>query len=220
MYESSNSLKSCKFWDDQLLGALKSEGLSCKVRNLASTDNLPDLLLTAHDFFTPQPVKDASVFHLHNVIHDWPDKYCLQILRHFRNAAALDTRLVIADGLVSYACKEDSLTDIPGAERPIPPKPLLPNMSHVATASYHVDIQVQPLRSYTTEHPGELMHLADDGACQRQGALTQADERAYGTDWLESRASSPSACFQHMQDHRSSCLRAFSRIQNGHAARI
>ena len=107
-----------------------------------------------HDFFTPQPVKDASVFLLRNIIHDWPDKYCLQILRHLRDAAAPHTRLVIVDSLVSYACEDDSLKGIPGAERPIPPKPLLPNKGHAATIAYHADIQVRPLCSYTTGRRG------------------------------------------------------------------
>lgn len=49
---------------------------------------------------------------------------------------------MIVDSLISYACEDDSLKNIPGAERPVPPKPLLPNMGHAATISYHTDIQV------------------------------------------------------------------------------
>ena len=74
-------------------------------------------------------------------MHDWSDKYCQQILRHLRAAATPDTRLVIVDSLVSYACEDEDLKNIPGAARPIPPKPLLPNMGHTATAAYQIDIQ-------------------------------------------------------------------------------
>lgn len=34
-----------------------------------------------HDFFTEQPVKDAAVYLFRWVLHDWSDKYCIQILR-------------------------------------------------------------------------------------------------------------------------------------------
>ncbi|GJE87393.1 S-adenosyl-L-methionine-dependent methyltransferase [Phanerochaete sordida] len=115
-----------KFWTDQFPAALQSGQVRLQV----------------HDFFTPQPITDASVFLLRNIIHDWSDKYCLQILRHLRNAATPDTHLVIVDSLVSYACEDDDLKNIPGAVRPVPPKPLLPNMGHAATAAYQIDIQM------------------------------------------------------------------------------
>ncbi|KAK2809734.1 hypothetical protein FQN50_003579 [Emmonsiellopsis sp. PD_5] len=39
-----------------------------------------------HDFFQPQPVKNATAYYLSNVLHDWPDKQALQILGHIRDA--------------------------------------------------------------------------------------------------------------------------------------
>jgi hypothetical protein len=33
-----------------------------------------------YDFFTPQPVKEAKVYYLHHVLHDWPDEACRKIL--------------------------------------------------------------------------------------------------------------------------------------------
>ncbi|KAI2604697.1 putative O-methyltransferase [Hypoxylon sp. NC1633] len=35
---------------------------------------------TGHDFFTPQPVKDARAYYLHSVLHDWSDDDCIKIL--------------------------------------------------------------------------------------------------------------------------------------------
>ena len=67
------------------------------------------------------------MFLLRQILHDWPDKYCLQILRHLREAATRDTRLMIVDNLVSYACAEEDIKTIPGAERTLPPAPLLAN---------------------------------------------------------------------------------------------
>ncbi|KAF2096919.1 S-adenosyl-L-methionine-dependent methyltransferase [Rhizodiscina lignyota] len=39
-----------------------------------------------HDFFTPQPVKNAKAFYLKMVLHDWPDASCREILSNLRPA--------------------------------------------------------------------------------------------------------------------------------------
>ncbi|OTB02433.1 hypothetical protein M426DRAFT_322710 [Hypoxylon sp. CI-4A] len=41
---------------------------------------------TAHDFFTPQPVKNARAYYLHSVLHDWGDDDCVKILEQLRPA--------------------------------------------------------------------------------------------------------------------------------------
>ncbi|KAI1208147.1 putative O-methyltransferase [Annulohypoxylon truncatum] len=41
---------------------------------------------TAHDFFTPQPVKDARAYYLHSVLHDWGDDDCVKILEQLKPA--------------------------------------------------------------------------------------------------------------------------------------
>ncbi|GJE88029.1 O-methyltransferase [Phanerochaete sordida] len=116
-----------KFWDERMPGALTSK----------------KVVLQAHDFFAPQPVQNAAVFVLHCVMHDWSDDYCVQILRRLRDAASADTQLVIFDILLSYACDDDeTLKAIPGAERAVLPKPLLPNGGHAATSSYQLDIMM------------------------------------------------------------------------------
>ncbi|KAI8957645.1 putative O-methyltransferase [Daldinia sp. FL1419] len=40
----------------------------------------------AHDFFTPQPVKEARAYYLHSVLHDWGDDDCVRILEQLRPA--------------------------------------------------------------------------------------------------------------------------------------
>ena len=58
-----------------------------------------DLEPMAHDFFTPQPVKGAKVYHLRNVLHDWPSDSCRSILKHLRDAMAPDS-VVMVDEIV------------------------------------------------------------------------------------------------------------------------
>ncbi|KAI8416096.1 hypothetical protein FOFC_02405 [Fusarium oxysporum] len=44
---------------------------------------IPDhISVKPHDFFTPQPVKGARAYFMHNVLHDWEDKEASQILKH------------------------------------------------------------------------------------------------------------------------------------------
>jgi hypothetical protein len=104
---------------------------------------LPCVLV--HDFFQSQPVKNADVFLLRNILHDWSDKYCLQILRKLRDAAATHTKLVVVDNLLSYACRNDEISTIPGAESSILPSPLLPNGGAANIAAYCGDINMMAL---------------------------------------------------------------------------
>ncbi|KAJ4156248.1 hypothetical protein NW754_007872 [Fusarium falciforme] len=55
-----------------------------------------------HDFFTPQPVKGARAYFLHNVLHDWEDPQALKILKNL--AAAMEkgySKLLIHESLIS-----------------------------------------------------------------------------------------------------------------------
>lgn len=61
----------------------------------------------AHDFFTEQPIKEADVYFLRWVLHDWSDKYCVKILRCLIPALRKGARIIISEmimpppGLVS-----------------------------------------------------------------------------------------------------------------------
>ncbi|KAF2481475.1 catechol O-methyltransferase [Neohortaea acidophila] len=65
--------------------AKKNEGLQKGVR------------LQAHDFFLPQPVKGAKAYHLRAICHDWSDTMVVKILKHLADAAAKDSKVLIAD---------------------------------------------------------------------------------------------------------------------------
>lgn len=67
----------------------------------------------------------------------------MQLLRKLREAATPNTRLVIVDNLMSFACVNEELKKIPGALPPLPPAPLLPNGGHSSTIAYFEDIQVR-----------------------------------------------------------------------------
>ncbi|ETW80073.1 hypothetical protein HETIRDRAFT_428361 [Heterobasidion irregulare TC 32-1] len=68
-----------------------------------------------YDFFTTQPAKNASIFLLKQVLHDWSDLCAANILTQLRAAAAPTTKLIIVESVVAYACHDPNLESIPGA---------------------------------------------------------------------------------------------------------
>ena len=84
------------------------------------------------------------------ILHDWADNYCLQILRLLREAAAPNSRLLIVDSIMSYACEDTTIAkDIPGGSGLVPPEPLLPNWGYANILAHLINIQV--LVSYITD---------------------------------------------------------------------
>lgn len=49
----------------------------------------------AHDFFTVQPIKNADVYLFRWIFHNWPDEYCIRILRALIPALKDGARVVI-----------------------------------------------------------------------------------------------------------------------------
>ncbi|KAF2464342.1 putative O-methyltransferase [Lindgomyces ingoldianus] len=56
--------------------------------------------ITAHDMFTKQPIKGAGVYLLRYILHDWPDKYCVEVLRHLTAAMKKGAKVVVQDHLL------------------------------------------------------------------------------------------------------------------------
>lgn len=106
------------------------------------------LLSVAHDFFTPQPVKQAAVFLLRVVLHDWPDDFARRILLHLREAAMPDTKLLLGDFILPLACPDgiygdELLEGIQGAESTLASPPLLPNLGKASANAYWMDLTVR-----------------------------------------------------------------------------
>lgn len=50
-----------------------------------------------HDFFQAQPVKNADVYFLRKILHDWPDEYAVKILQQLVPAMKPGARVLIND---------------------------------------------------------------------------------------------------------------------------
>lgn len=52
-----------------------------------------------HDFLTPQHIQ-AAVYYFRMIFHDWPDKYCIKILRQLIPVLASGSKVVINDAVI------------------------------------------------------------------------------------------------------------------------
>lgn len=128
------------------MGPLYSEArvysfLSCSLKSFQHA---------VHDFFTPQPVRNAAVFLLRVVLHDWPDDFARQILLQLRYAANESTKLLIADFVIPLAChdtfrhdKDQNTETVEGATDLPVPAPLIANLGKASSMVYWMDLTVK-----------------------------------------------------------------------------
>lgn len=95
--------------------------------------------LQVHNFFEPQPVSGAAVYFERFVLHDWADSECIKILQSVRKAAAPNSKLILFEFMVPYAC-EDTVNPKFDTARSLP-APLLPNTDS-GTFQTMMDIQM------------------------------------------------------------------------------
>jgi hypothetical protein len=87
--------------------AQKFPDVSCIVQDLPGTisgleEHIPKELKDriqgmAHDFLTPQPVKDADIYLLRWILHDWSDKYCIRILQSLIPGLKRGSKVLVND---------------------------------------------------------------------------------------------------------------------------
>jgi hypothetical protein len=53
------------------------------------------LEFSAHDFFTEQMIKGAEVYFLRSILHDWSDKYAVEIIRNIIPALKTGARVIV-----------------------------------------------------------------------------------------------------------------------------
>ena len=61
------------------------------------SEDLPGVTKMSHDFFKEQPVKNAQIYYIRRVMHDWQDEDCARILKAVMPAMAKDSRILISD---------------------------------------------------------------------------------------------------------------------------
>ncbi|KAK0200006.1 hypothetical protein DFS33DRAFT_1388306 [Desarmillaria ectypa] len=144
----------------------------------------PDIAqFQVHDFFTPQPIKNAAVYFLRVILHDWPDSFAQRILLRLRETAADDTKLVIADFVLPLACEDDFSSKgdsgVMGAETTLAPAPLLPNLGKASAHAYWMDLTMQSVFNGQERTLREIVSLAAS-AGWKVTKLTKAPGSLFG----------------------------------------
>lgn len=78
-------------------------------------------------------------------MHDWPDAYASKILMKLREVAQRDTRLILIDSIMPFACHDSSADEgkgVPGAVPKEAPQPLLANYGVANEMGYNGDLTV------------------------------------------------------------------------------
>ncbi|VDB83098.1 unnamed protein product [Peniophora sp. CBMAI 1063] len=110
------------------------------MQELPSAVQANRLQIQAHDFFEPQPVKNASVFYLRQICHNWPDALAVKILQRLRDVAQPDTRLVLHDSIMQHVCAEEGVDAVFSELSSAPPEPLLGNWGRANSEMYVMDM--------------------------------------------------------------------------------
>lgn len=112
---------------------------------------------TGHDFFSPQPSNDVSVFLVKNIIHNWSDPNASNLLTSPRNAAQPNTTLLVCDIVMTYSCREpspDSTKDYTIVEDPslVAPDILSTGFNSVNGMVWMFDVAVCVALFWVTKH--------------------------------------------------------------------
>lgn len=138
--------------------------------------------LPAHDFFQPQPVQGAAAYLLKSIIHDWSDPYATQILTRIREAAAPDSKLLVIDRILPYACRiagEDvEALNALGIETEDVPEPLPPNLGAGNPTAYATDLNVRT--HFILPSPGSSCRFTDPLDSPQMLVLVNGQERTIG----------------------------------------
>ncbi|KAE9372596.1 o-methyltransferas-like protein [Stipitochalara longipes BDJ] len=70
------------------------------IKELVGDEDLVGIEKMNHDFFTPNPVKGASIYYIRRCLHDWPDAMCVDILKNISCSMAPTSRLLIAESVL------------------------------------------------------------------------------------------------------------------------
>ncbi|OSX62842.1 hypothetical protein POSPLADRAFT_1140646 [Postia placenta MAD-698-R-SB12] len=106
----------------------------------------------AHDFFTEQTVREADVYVLRQILHDWPDDDCITILGHLRQAMRRDSCILVVDIIIHPSVGSSCLKDAP--------PPLLRNYGSAQLVGSTRDLAMLTLFNACERTPEHLSTLA------------------------------------------------------------
>ena len=113
-----------------------------------------NLISIEHSFFDEQPVRNADIFVVRYILHNWTDQYCVKILKRLRDAALPATKLIVLEEILEYMSRDTTTmhADLPGATNPMAPLPLLPYPEASTGLTYSGDMVVRLVSCWSSEY--------------------------------------------------------------------
>ncbi|KAI1662593.1 putative O-methyltransferase [Daldinia decipiens] len=105
----------------------------------------------AHDFFKPNPIKEADIYWMRHVLHDWNDEDCVEILLNTAGSMGRDSRLLVADITLTETIGDPYIKPAP--------KPLLANYGVHVHHGFALDIAMMSLMNGKERTPSEFREL-------------------------------------------------------------
>jgi hypothetical protein len=121
-------------------------------------------VFVAQDFFQGQPSTIAgkvSLFFLRFITHDWPAEECVKILKQLHSAASPQTKLMLVDQLVPYACAIPPSLAFEGSKLLDAPAPLLANLGEANSDVYTTDFTMAALLNAQERTLGEFKDITE-----------------------------------------------------------
>ncbi|AEO63490.1 uncharacterized protein THITE_2041488 [Thermothielavioides terrestris NRRL 8126] len=75
-------------------------------------EDIPNIEPMAYDMFTPQPVKNAHVYFMRRLLHDFYPPVCVDIMRNTVSAMGPDSRLIVCDMLMPEKVEPGRLKEL------------------------------------------------------------------------------------------------------------
>ncbi|RYP34683.1 hypothetical protein DL766_002874 [Monosporascus sp. MC13-8B] len=107
--------------------------------------------LMSYDFFQKNPIKDAEVYWLRAILHDWSDDYCVQILSQTHQSMGANSRILIADHVMNTTLGCEELKSAP--------EPLLANYGPYVRYSHQRDLAMMSIINGIERTPEQLKKL-------------------------------------------------------------
>lgn len=106
-----------------------------------------------HDFFKLNPVRNADVYWLRYILHDWSDDYCIKILSAIRESMGPNSRILVCDQVMNTTLGCPELTPAP--------TPLPANYGYYARYSHQRDLAMMAIINGIERTPDQFRSIVD-----------------------------------------------------------
>ncbi|EPS43342.1 hypothetical protein H072_2599 [Dactylellina haptotyla CBS 200.50] len=106
-----------------------------------------------HDFFNVNPVKDAEIYWMRYILHDWADDYCVNILKGIKEAMGPRSKLLI--------CEQVMNTTLGDPQLPSAPAILPANYGYFTRYSHTRDLELMAFMNGIERKPTEFRNLIE-----------------------------------------------------------